>query len=613
MPRPRMTYGSYAEMPQGLRDFVFSQDFSEAEKVLQDKYNFDDAAKSTIGDQTMDAIFGDTSLTEALAAIKGSLAPKSLDDKRWTEFLADYIRHEIWPIRDLFGDELTGIMAQNQVSTAGWPDAKVYILPMTYSAAATEIALRGGFSLLGPQSRERLRDLIMSRSKGIRIDAQVKEVLVRPDDFGGLGLDADMADKTVKAINQLIASVKVMSEEEYSDWLAQEARRQAESEARAKESELKTAEDKEIADIRSKMPEAAKKPATLLDEAVDQAYVALSWKPSDEYLVNRLRHIISSRLRDVRSALEVEQLLQRDTKVGGVGLEQAQARTLAGEIERAYAGSHDAILADEKKKIEQQLLEQKVKIEERKKREAEEHAKWYQEKILARKQDEDQKKLLAEQMRQSFLAAGQAPAAEAHPVDLKEAQKEKERFGEMVPAVAAGAAPIAPPPSPAPAAAPKAAPQPPAPFAPPTASGQAARPEVKVSKQTITQQPLAPGLKPRVDDVKFGPRLTSLVDELKNISLSEFRRLAKDPQVAAQKVMQKIETLAQESFEKRVQGVQAWQASPMQQAYLALVGESFKQGKSVQDIAEAKRQAGEDVPSPADIAAVISLNSKLHY
>jgi len=605
-------------MPSGLSAYLFTQDFSEAEKVLQDKYKLTDEQKTLIGDNVMDAIFGDLALDQAVAAIKAGLVPGTLDEKRWPEFLSDFILKEIWKIRDLFGDELTRVMAANQVSTANWPDSKVYIQPMTFSAAASEIASRGGFSLLGPQARERLRDLIMSRAKGVRVDAQVKEVLVRPVDFGGLGLDSDMADKTIKAINDLISSVKVMSEDEYTDWLAQEARKRAEAEAREKEGELKTAEELEIAAIKSAMP-VSDKPATLLDDAVGKAYAALSWKPTDEYLISRLKHIISSRLRDVRNAIEVEQLLQRDTKVGGVGLEPTQARELAAQIEQAYKDSHDTVLAEEKQKIEIQLQEQKLKIEERKRREAEEHARWYQEKILARKQEEDQKKQLAEQLKQSFMAgSAQAPAPEAHPVDIKEAQKEKERFGEMVPAVAAGAAPIAAAP-PKPAAGGQPAPPKPAekipaaPFAAPAAPVQAARPEVRVSKETIVKQPLASGLKPRVEDVKYGPRLTSLVDELRNITLSEFRRLAKEPQVAAEKILQKLETLGAESFEKRTQGITAWQASPMQQSYLSVLGESFKQGKPVQEIAEAKRQAGEDTLSPAEIAAVISLNSKLHY
>ncbi|MBI5654454.1 hypothetical protein HZC53_02255 [Candidatus Uhrbacteria bacterium] len=606
MPVTRQTFDSFADMPDGLRIFLFSEEFNDAENRLQKNYSFSDEQKILIGDQMMDVMFGDSELKEAVEAIKTALVPKPLDENRWKELLIDLLKVEVWPLRDLLGSELTQILEEYRISTAGWPQTKIYLKPMTYSAAAGEVASLAGFTLLSPQARERLRDLIMSRVKGVRIDAQVKEVLVRPADFGGLGLNADEADKTIKTINDLIANVKVMSEDEYADWLSEEARRKTDAEIAAKKAAEGPAaeEDPEIAKIKAAMP-VPSKPATVLDEAVEKIYASLTYKPTDEYLINRLRHIISSRLRDVRSALEVIQLLQRDTKVGGVGLDQQQARTLGDQIETAYQTSHDSIMAEEKKKIDIQMLEQKNKIEERKQREAEEHAKWYQEKIQVRQQEETQKQQMAEQMKKSFMAGSAAPAP-ALPMDIKEAKKEKERFGDMVPAVAAGAAPIAAPKTPETV--------PITPFTTTNAPVQAARPEVKVSKETIMKQTLAPGLKPRIDDVKFAsPRLTGLVDELKQVTLSEFRRMAKDPEGAAQKILQKIETLGGESFEKRVKGIQAWQQSPMQQAYLSLVSESFRQGKSVPEVAEIRHAAGQDSPSPAEVAAVISLNSKLHF
>ena len=97
------------------------------------------------------------------------------------------------------------------------------------------------------------------------------------------------------------------------------------------------------------------------------------------------------------------------------------------------------------------------------------------------------------------------------------------------------------------------------------------------------------------------------------MTLTEFRRLAKDPEVAAQKIKQRIDTLAQESFERKVEGIAAWQSCPLQSSYMTLVSDSFRLGKPVVQLAEDKRKAGENVPSPAEISAIISLNSKLHF
>ncbi|MDQ7814568.1 MAG: hypothetical protein RDU25_02070 [Patescibacteria group bacterium] len=622
----RQKFSSFAEMPTGLRTFLFSENFNQAEQTLQAKYKFPDDAKVFIGDKVMDAIFGDSELPQAVDEIKAKLVPISIPEDKWQEFMIELLKLETWPLRELFGRELTSILDQKRITTAGWPSTKVYLKPMTYSGAATEIAARSGFTLMGPQMRERLRDLITSKVKGVRIDSQVKDVLTRPEDFGGLGLDAEMASKTIEVMNEIVGSVKIMSEEDYSDWLAEEARIKAEAEERAK-APLPGEEDAEITAIKRGMAEEAKRPLTALESAVAKTYDALPNKPADEYLTNRLKHIISSRLRDVRNALEVVQLFERDTKVGGLGMDHASAESLGTIIEKSYTDLHQSILDEEKGKIEEQLASQRTKIEERKVREAEEHAKWYQDKILSRKQDEDTKKKLAQQMKQSFLA-GATTEIPMHPMDLKEKRLEKERFGELVSAVSAGAAPIeavkpkpeAPAPAkPAPATAQGAArPAPPTarfePVQPQMPFSQASRPEITVSKQTIMKQPATAGLKPKMEDVKYsGPRLSGLVQELAAISLDEFRRLGKDPEAAAKKIMQKIETLGGESFEKRLEGIQAWNKSPLLGSYMSLVSEAFRSGKSVADAAADKRAAGQDAMTPEEVAAVINLNSKLHF
>ncbi len=621
----RQKFSSFAEMPTGLRTFLFSENFNQAEQTLQGEYKFPDDAKVFIGDKVMDSIFGDIELPQAVDEIKKKLVPTALPEEKWQGFLAEFLKLEAWPLRELFGRELTSILDQKRITTAGWPNTKVYLKPMTFSGAATEIAARSGFTLMGPQMRERLRDLITSKVKGVRIDSQVKEVMMRPEDFGGLGLDEAMASKTVEVMDEIVGSVKLMSEEEYSDWLAEEARKKTEAEERAK-APPPGEEDAEITAIRQNMPEEAKRPMTALESAVAKTFDSLPEKPGDEYLTNRLKHIISSRMRDVRSALEVVQLFERDTKVGGLGLDHAAAENLGNLIEKSYADFHQSILDEEKNKIETQLAEQRAKIEERKVREAEEHAKWYQDKILSRKQDEETKKRLAQQMKKSFLPGATTPMTE-HPIDLKEKRIEKERFGELVPAVAAGAAPIEKMEPKTEAAAsqktiktPSKASAQPAPAArfepvqPQMPFSQASRPEITVSKQTIMKQPASVGLKPKMDDVKYaGPRLSGLVQELGTVSLEEFRRMGKDPKAAADRIMQKIETLGQESFEKRLEGIQAWNKSPLLGSYMSLVSEAFRSGKSVTDAAAEKRAAGQDAMTPEEVAAVINLNSKLHF
>ena len=87
--------------------------------------------------------------------------------------------------------------------------------------------------------------------------------------------------------------------------------------------------------------------------------------------------------------------------------------------------------------------------------------------------------------------------------------------------------------------------------------------------------------------------------------------MGKTPVQAAERVMQKIELLAQESFEHRVEGIKAWQSSPLQRVYVSLVTEAFSSGTPVNALVEKKRAAGESTPSVEELGAIVELNGRL--
>jgi hypothetical protein len=108
-------------------------------------------------------------------------------------------------------------------------------------------------------------------------------------------------------------------------------------------------------------------------------------------------------------------------------------------------------------------------------------------------------------------------------------------------------------------------------------------------------------------------QLSDLIGEFKTMDIQEFRRLAKDPDQAGEKLFQKFETLRAESFERYTAGIAAWRQSPLQQRYLQLVSESFTRGKTVAEVAAAKLAQDPATPSPAELGAIITLNAKIQY
>lgn len=585
------------ELGSTLEEFLLSSHYSDSIKSVREEFKLSEEDDLLISDFDRLVLAGQLDLDSYLVAIDDEFG-KTWKPEDLKRLEAKLLAERFVPLGDSIKPSAIETAKSVGLVLPFVSHYQIYTKPLTFSGAATEVAATVGFSLMGA-TRERLRELIVSRVKGVRVDSQVLETLSRGADFGGLGLDKGMAEKTLVAMKDILSRATVISEDEYGSWLSREAREKTNVEYGMSNVGGKTEDEKEIESIQAKMQVASTKSATELDSALEATFARVAYRPPSEYLTSRLRNAISSRLRDVRSAEELRQLFRRDTKVGGLSLDQAQSEAIAKTVEESYKEFHDRISTEEKQKIDRQLSDQQRKIEERRRREAEEHAKWYEERVRQRKDEEAKQKTTTEEFRQSFA---RVPVS---PLEHKERRIELEKYGELVPAPASRMV---------------------QPFDGSLLQSpvKTERPGVSVSKATVEISKVAVTARPSVDAVRHAaepssagrgasPQLYGLIGELGSLSIAEFRRLAKSPEDAVKKISQKIEILGQESFEKRLEGIRAYQASPFQASYVALVAESFRQARQVAELAEEKRAAGGDALSPDEIAAIVSFNSTLHF
>jgi len=124
--------------------------------------------------------------------------------------------------------------------------------------------------------------------------------------------------------------------------------------------------------------------------------------------------------------------------------------------------------------------------------------------------------------------------------------------------------------------------------------------------------PLDPNARPAIDSIRPPTRLTSLGSELGGITLAEFRRIARSPEEAMERLWQKLETLKQDSYEKWQEGAQAWRQSPLQQQYLQMVTKSFASGRPVAEIAREMNEKDSTQPTAEEIGAILLLNNRLN-
>lgn len=119
--------------------------------------------------------------------------------------------------------------------------------------------------------------------------------------------------------------------------------------------------------------------------------------------------------------------------------------------------------------------------------------------------------------------------------------------------------------------------------------------------------------KPRIEDVKFRPKLTGPVEEIRTMTLADFRRLAPTAEGIIDKIMEKIDLLEEESFSKRIEGIKAWKESEVNRIYLELGEESMENKKPIAEIIKERQQLNQPTLTEEEVENIIELNQKLRY
>lgn len=149
---------------------------------------------------------------------------------------------------------------------------------------------------------------------------------------------------------------------------------------------------------------------------------------------------------------------------------------------------------------------------------------------------------------------------------------------------------------------------PPASSEPIVVQAETAQPQTRLEvKQPMISKPLGAG-RPKVEDVKFASQLYGPIDELAALKIEDFRRLSKNPDEAARKIMGKIELLEEESMVKRNEGVKALKSSPLYKAYAQIMNTAIMQGQSFNQIIEAN-----PIITLAEFKAIMDLNKSLKF
>jgi len=117
--------------------------------------------------------------------------------------------------------------------------------------------------------------------------------------------------------------------------------------------------------------------------------------------------------------------------------------------------------------------------------------------------------------------------------------------------------------------------------------------------------------KPKIAEVRLPSKLTGPLEEIEQISLRDLRRFAQNHQGFADRTLERIKILENESFEKRMMGIAAWRKSLLYQQYLNVIQNSLERNISIPEMIGAVTEAESQNMSLREWQTVNRLNREL--
>lgn len=597
---------TYRDLPAAARRFLGDFDAVAYVDGLVRKYTGTDQVK-----KVSDVIVAVRQVASGEARLEGLPAALSallqIDETLARSLSVDLAIHRLLPVSELIGIDVASQLRAWGADPARYADVKQVSAESPAPKEEPERApiVDTGAVFSDPILQHRLELIVDSYLSGVRTREQAVAVLMRSIKTGGL----EMNEANASAVLDLAhAAPKSAAETEIA--LEKEAPASASKEpavplapvgvptpdaagatephpdlasviAPAEDSVPKPAPDtfrpedeEEIKTVAAQKKEVLDQPALITDTGVAAETIAqnagVTFATGE--LKTRFEHIIDARLRDVRDGFETRAKLEASVEQGGLGLSGAQLVAVVEATERMDELHHKALALQMGQKKEEMKVA-KAQVAQKAEQTAAQEAQ-----VMAKRYAEITGKAPTELVEPAAPSGARSTAAV--PADQMLAARERAiDTGKVRAAIEAAKAPSAPAPA-------------------------------VMSEASI---PAAPSGRPKVEDIRFERKLAGPVEELRLLTLVDFRRLSKDPKQAAGRVRDKVELVSQEGYDHRIAAIRAWRESPLSRMYVALSREALLNGKGISQILAEKRSVGEDVPSDEELHAIVELNGILRF
>lgn len=516
---------AFDSLPGSVKAFLVSANTGATFKKLVTQHGVTEPTVGAVVDLVGDIDLGFLKLENLVPGLIELGIPR----EKATRFAADLAGYRYLPISRFVGGDVWNLIESWGGDPKKYPTTTIEIREATPESVTDEI-LKESRIALGARLTDRFRHVLLSRFKGIRSDAELRELLARPEKVGGLGIATDDAERIVGMLRLKLASTKI------TEVTTPPPRATPHSPL---PTPYRTAEniEKKIAESIASIIHASKITFSLPETKI------------------RFENLVRTRLRDVRNADDVRAALTAPQKNGGLGLPSIAAEKVGQLIEAEHAALTSTLHTE-------------------KKREAEAISRTSAQGVETRTQDKRAKEL--KELEERFIAlAGKSKLLKEREVLLPPVKMESGMRNQEL-------------------------------------GTEPKRPELKSVLSPASIKPVL-GTKPRIEDVKFSPKLTGPVEELRGMTIVEFRRLSKDAKEATLKVRDKIDLVKEQGHEKYVAAVRGWKESEPSRLYLELSRKALETGTPIPTLVAERESQNLSTLTVAEFQAILSLNAGLRF
>lgn len=586
----KIKFSSMMDLPQVFIGFLFSKSLSALNNGLRVNYNLSDEQSGLIVRLEGELLFRTLEIENLQEAISTRL--KILDGEKAKKITQEIYDEFCGPVRWYFPD------LENRLHAIGFSLVATDLFPIEQPKASSSEAISSVMAKVGdlpPNVKAKVLKIVENSIKEQWYDEQaLKSQLMGTLTEGGIGLGQVNANLVFSQIRDFVTLYTFSDIPDRAEW--SEPKKELPptlDPATIGKDILAPSEAVELTAAADVAQEIASSPLSAHQKSLVEAVLtAESLEGQSVDVQRRWKKIVEARIGGARDSEKTKALLEASEASGGLGLTPDESRRLAELLEQTVSGF-------EKRREEFSVIEKIAQVKQQ------------SEGILAGPEAADRAgqnqlnarfvsmfgKNAVEEMRKETHREIESPEI-AHPGERAMSHVAPLNF--VAPTVQAPAAPIE---IKVPSAEPKYVPKVP----------DKLRALIDAENPIFPLKTPAPPLQKKSSDIRPGMKLVGPIDELRTMSMVDFRRLSPDVSVRIQKIRSRIEVIAQDGPHEKIRAIQAFEQSDPVRLYRDVLKRSLIQQRSSDDLRADDKKAGKDYLEEDEILALRQFLTQIRY